>query len=64
LRAATSLTRLWGEQGRQAEARQLLARVYGWFTAGFSTADLRDAKALLDQLLEASRLTGLYTGLI
>ena len=50
LRAATSLARLWGEHGRRAEARNLLAPVYGWFTEGFDTADLKDAKALLDQL--------------
>jgi len=50
LRAATSLARLWGEQGRREEARGLLAPVYGWFTEGFDTADLKDAKALLDQL--------------
>ena len=50
LRAATSLARLWGEQGRRAEARDLLAPVHGWFTEGFDTADLKDAKALLDQL--------------
>jgi predicted ATPase len=50
LRAATSLARLWGEQGRRAEAWDLLAPVYGWFTEGFDTADLKDAKALLDQL--------------
>ena len=48
LRAATSLARLWGEQGRRAEARELLAPVYGWFTEGFDTADLKEAKALLD----------------
>ena len=42
LRAATSLARLWGEQGRRAEARELLAPVYGWFTEGFDTADLKD----------------------
>jgi predicted ATPase len=47
LRAATSLARLWGEQGRRAEARDLLGPVYGWFTEGFDTADLKDAKALL-----------------
>ena len=40
LRAATSLARLWGKQGRQTEARELLAPVYGWFTEGFDTADL------------------------
>ena len=50
LRAATSLARLWGEQSRRAEALELLAPVYGWFTEGFETADLKDAKALLDQL--------------
>jgi predicted ATPase len=50
LRAATSLARLWGEQGRRAEARELLAPVYGWFTEGFDTADLKDAKTLLDEL--------------
>ncbi len=50
LRAATSLARLWREQGRRIEARDLLAPVYGSFTEGFDTADLKDAKALLDQL--------------
>ena len=50
LRAATSLARLWGEQGRRAEARDLLAPVYEWFTEGLDTADLKEAKALLDQL--------------
>jgi len=50
LRAATSLARFWGEEGRRVEARELLAPVYGWFTEGFGTADLKDAKALLDQL--------------
>ena len=50
LRAATSLARLWREQGRRGEARELLAPVYGWFTEGFDTADLKDAKALLDEL--------------
>jgi len=50
LRVATSLARLWGEQGRRAEARDLLAPVYDWFTEGFDTADLKDAKTLLDEL--------------
>jgi len=50
LRAATSLARLWGEQGRRTEARELLAPVYGWFTEGFDTADLKEAKRLLDEL--------------
>jgi class 3 adenylate cyclase/predicted ATPase len=51
LRAVRDLTRLWGEQGRRAEARDLLAPVYGWFTEGFDTADLKEAKALLDELM-------------
>jgi predicted ATPase len=50
LRAAMSLARLWAEYRRRAEARELLAPIYGWFTEGFDTADLKDAKALLDQL--------------
>ena len=55
LRAARDLARLWGERGRQTEARELLAPVYGWFTEGFDTADLKDAKALLDELTTADR---------
>jgi predicted ATPase len=50
LRAAASLARLWRAQGRRGEARDLLAPVYGLFTEGFDTADLKDAKALLDEL--------------
>jgi class 3 adenylate cyclase/predicted ATPase len=50
LRAATSLARLWQQQDKKAEARALLAPVYQWFTEGFDTADLQDAKALLDEL--------------
>src|SRR5215510_5013850 len=50
LRAAMSLARLWQQQGKQAEARQLLAEVYGWFTEGFETADLQEAQALLEVL--------------
>jgi predicted ATPase len=50
LRAATSLARLWGEQGKRTEARDLLAPVYGRFTEGFDTRDLKEAKALLDVL--------------
>jgi predicted ATPase len=50
LRAATSLARLWREQRRQSEARELLAPLYGWFTEGFDTPDLIDAKRLLDEL--------------
>ena len=50
LRAATNLARLWGEQGRRTEAHELLSPIYGWFTEGFDTADLNEAKALLDGL--------------
>jgi tetratricopeptide (TPR) repeat protein len=50
LRAATSFARLWGEQGQRAEAHKLLAPIYGWFTEGFDTADLRDAAILLSEL--------------
>jgi predicted ATPase len=50
LRAATSLARLWQQQGKRAEACELLAPIYGWFTEGFDTADRRDARALLVDL--------------
>jgi predicted ATPase len=50
LRAAMSLSRLWQQQGKRAEAYELLAPIYGWFTEGFDTADLQEAKALLDEL--------------
>ena len=50
LRAAMSLARLWRDQGKVQEARELLAPVYGWFTEGFDTRDLKEAKALLDEL--------------
>jgi predicted ATPase len=50
LRAVVSLGRLWQEQGKRAEAGELLAPIYGWFTEGFDTADLQDAKALLEEL--------------
>jgi predicted ATPase len=50
LRAAMSLSRLWQQHGKQVEARALLAPVYGWFTEGFDTADLQEAKALLEEL--------------
>jgi predicted ATPase len=50
LRAAMSLARLWQQQGKHAEARELLAPIYGWFTEGFDTADLQDAKILLEAL--------------
>ena len=45
-----SLARLWRDQGKTAEAREMLAPVYGWFSEGVGTRDLKDAKALLDQL--------------
>jgi class 3 adenylate cyclase/predicted ATPase len=50
LRAATSMARLWREQGKRQQARDLLAPIYGWFTEGFDTLDLKEAKALLDEL--------------
>jgi len=50
LRAAMSLARLWRDQGKRAEARDLLAPIYDWFTEGFDTIDLKEAKALLDEL--------------
>ena len=52
LRTATSLARLWHQQGKRQEAYDLLAPVYGWFTEGFDTADLKDARALLGELEE------------
>jgi predicted ATPase len=52
LRASTNLARLWQQQGKRQEAHDLLAPVYGWFTEGFDTADLKDAKALLEELTE------------
>ena len=51
LRAAMSLARLWRDQGKQDEARDLLAPVYGWFSEGFDTRDLKEAKSLLDELM-------------
>jgi predicted ATPase len=50
LRAAMSMARLWRDQGKPQQARELLAPVYGWFTEGSDTRDLKDAKALLDEL--------------
>lgn len=50
LRAAMSLSRLWQQQGKRDEARQMLAEIYGWFTEGFDTADLQEAKVLLEEL--------------
>lgn len=46
-----SLSRLWQRQGKRAEARQLLAGIYGWFTEGFDTPDLQETKALLEELV-------------
>ena len=53
LRASTSLARLWRDQGKRTEARDLLAPIYGWFTEGFDTPDLKEAKALLEELVES-----------
>ncbi|MGH6628479.1 MAG: hypothetical protein ACREB3_01975, partial [Burkholderiales bacterium] len=50
LRAVMALSRLWRQQGKSGEARQMLAQSYGWFTEGFDTADLQEAKALLAEL--------------
>jgi len=50
LRAAMSMARLWRDQGKRQEARNLLAPVYGWFTEGFDTLDLKEAKGLLEEL--------------
>ena len=50
LRAATSMARLWRNQGKPQQARELLAPAYGWFSEGFDTLDLKEAKALLDEL--------------
>ncbi len=50
LRATTSLARLWQEQGKTRQAKQVLVEIYGWFTEGFETRDLLEAKALLDEL--------------
>ena len=50
LQAVMSLCRLWQQQGKKEEARQMLAEIYGWFTEGFDTGDLRAAKALLQEL--------------
>ena len=55
LRAAMSMGRLWRDQGKRDEARQLLAPVYGWFTEGFDTRDLKEVKALLEELVVSER---------
>lgn len=56
LRAAMSLARLFQRQGKREDARRLLAEVYAWFTEGFDTADLKDARALLDALATSSEV--------
>ena len=56
-----SMARLWRDQGKRDEARDLLAPVYGWFTEGFDTLDLKEAKALLDELGVVSHRNGLLT---
>ena len=50
LRAVMSLSRLWQQQGKKEDARKLLAEIYGWFTEGFDTVDLQEAKSLLEEL--------------
>ncbi len=50
LRAVASLSRLWQKQGKKKEASRMLAKIYGWFTEGFDTVDLQEAKALLEEL--------------
>ena len=57
LRASTSLARLWQQQGKKDEARQMLAEVYNWFTEGFDTKDLQEAKALLTTWAEGSSMS-------
>ena len=52
LRAAMSMARLWRDQGKRDEARELLAPIYGWFTEGFDTLDLKEARRLLAELME------------
>jgi hypothetical protein len=61
LRAVMSLSRLWQQQGKQHEARNLLSEIYSWFTEGFGTTDLREAKALRDQCADSNRLESLAT---
>jgi predicted ATPase len=55
LRAVMSLAKLWQRQGKQKEAHEMLAAIYNWFTEGFNTKDLQEAKALLDELSERGR---------
>ena len=58
LRVATSLARLWRDQGKLVEARDLLSPVYGWFTEGFDTLDLKEAKLLLEEALASTEVSG------
>ena len=53
-----SLARLWQQQGKRTEAHELLAPIYGWFTEGFDTADLQEAKALLEELSRSNATNG------
>src|SRR5882762_2073661 len=62
LRASVSLARLRRDQGRHAEARDLLAPVYGWFTEGFGTSDLKEAKGLLDLLRARQEINAQFGG--
>ena len=57
LRAAMSMARLWRDHGKRDEARDLLAPVYGWFTEGFDTRDLKEAKSLLEELQTSQRIS-------
>ena len=63
LRAAVSLARLWSEQGKRAEARDLLAPTYEWFTEGFNMRDLKEAKALLEELTQLHRNSPVQAGI-
>jgi predicted ATPase len=60
LRAVMSLSKLWQSQGKKVEAHRMLAEIYGWFTEGFETADLKDAKVLLEELEGQAKVT--FTG--
>src|SRR5207249_628417 len=57
LRAVMSLSRLWQQQDKRAEARQMLSEIYGWFTEGFDTKDLQEAKTLLEELAQSGLVT-------
>ena len=57
-----SIARLWRDQGKRQQARELLAPVYGWFTEGFDTLDLKEAKALLDEMAASERRRSLRRG--